>query len=96
MTTAVDQNGTIATPNERGNLIAPIAAMTQSAMQQHHRWAGTVSAVPDPASLIFDVSIFVRDRQRRGTLRFELPEFGILNFHRFSAETEALRHTNRS
>lgn len=28
MTTAVDQNGTIATPNERGNLITPVATVT--------------------------------------------------------------------
>ena len=37
MAAAVDQNGAIAAPHQRWNLIAPIATMTQTAMQQDHR-----------------------------------------------------------
>src|SRR5258705_2385446 len=71
--TTVYQNGTIAAPDYRWNLITPIAAVAESAVQQDHRRAGPVSGVPDPSTLVFDVAVVVRGRQRCGAVRFELP-----------------------
>ena len=62
MATAVDQNGTIAIPDQCWNLIAPIAAVAEAAMQQDYRGARTVSAVPDPRSIMLDIALSVRDR----------------------------------
>ena len=62
MATAVDQNGTIATPNQGRNLVTPIPTVAQSAMQQDYRGARTVSAVPDPRSIMLDIALSVRDR----------------------------------
>ncbi len=81
MATAIDQNGTIAAPHQRWNLITPIATVAKTAVQQDYRRTGPVRAVPDPGSLMFDVALIIGDGQWCGTVRFEFPEFVIVNFH---------------
>ena len=71
MAAAVDHNGTIALRDQSRNLVSPIAAVAQAAMQQDHRWANAVSAIPDAGCVIFDIALIVRDRKWRGAARFE-------------------------
>jgi hypothetical protein len=68
---AVDHNRSIAARDESGDLVSPIAAVAQTAMQQDHRWANAVSAIPDAGSVIFDIAQIARDRKWRGAARFE-------------------------
>jgi Segregation and condensation complex subunit ScpB len=76
--TAVYQNGTIATPAQRWNLITPIATMAEAAMQQDHGRAGPV---PDPSTVAFDVALIICDRQQRGAIRFKPAEVVVVSFH---------------
>jgi len=79
--TTVYQNGTIATPNQGWNLIAPIAAVAEAAMQQDYGRAGPVSSVPDPSTVAFDVPLIICDRQQRGAVRFKPAEVVVVRFH---------------
>ena len=67
----VDHNGTISVRDERGNLVSPIPAVAQTAMQQDHRWSNAVSAIPDAGCVSFDIALVVRDRKWRGAAGFE-------------------------
>ena len=88
VSTAVYQNGTIATADQRWNLITPIPTAAQAAVQQDHGRAGPVRCIPDPTAIVFDVALITRDRQRRGAVRFESAEIVVIRFH---SDLSALR-----
>jgi len=79
--TTVYQHGTIATFDQRRNLITPVATMAEAAMQQDHGRAKTVSPVPDTRSVVFDVSLTIRRRQRCGAVRFKRFEVVVVKRH---------------
>jgi hypothetical protein len=78
---AIDQNGPIAAPDQCRNLIAPIATVTEAAVEQNHRGAGSVSRVPDPSSVVFNVALATGDRQRWGAVGLELPQVVVELLH---------------
>jgi hypothetical protein len=49
-------------------------------MQQDHGRAGPVSCVPDPRTLVFDVSLIICDRQRLGAVRCKPAEVVVVRF----------------
>ena len=54
VTAAVDDNNAMSRGDQFGNLISPVAAMAEAAMQQHDRTAGAVARVPDPRAVVVD------------------------------------------
>jgi len=58
--TAVDEDDAAAGGEEVGKLIAPIAAVSEAAVQKDDGGAGAVGGVPDSGSLVFDVTLGVR------------------------------------
>jgi hypothetical protein len=80
---ALPRNASIAVLNCSGlwNLMTPIAAMAEAAMQQDHGRAGPVSRVPDPSTIAFDVALIFCNRQRRGAIRFKFAEVVVVGFH---------------
>jgi hypothetical protein len=67
--------------DQRGNLVAPIAAVAQATMQQDHGRTGPVSRVPDSRPVVLHVALIVCSRQGRGALLFENPEVVVVRFH---------------
>src|SRR5580698_3276393 len=94
MTAAVYENSAIAVTDKRWNLIAPIATMSEATVQQDQRRTRSVCGVPDSSVLVFDVTLFICDPQRRSALGFEFPKFVIVDFHsipdRFVPEQKSL------
>jgi hypothetical protein len=72
MAAAINKHGAVARANQPWNLITPIAAMAEAAMQQDHGKAGPVCRVPDPSTVIFNVALIAGDRQGGGTMRCEI------------------------
>jgi hypothetical protein len=66
--------------------MAPIATVTETAMQQDHRRTRSVGGIPDPSFLVFDVTMFGWIRQRWGAARFERNQVVIIDFHLISID----------
>ena len=81
MAAAVDEYGAMAGGGERRDLIAPIAAVAEPAMQQDHGRAGAIGRVPDAGAVIVHVALLACRRQRRSALRFEFFEVVVVWFH---------------
>lgn len=81
MAAAVDEHDTIAGAGQRRNLMAPVAAMAEAAMQQDHRRAGPVCCIPDASAVVFDVSLTGWRRQGWCTIRCEFFEAVVSKFH---------------
>ena len=69
MAAAVNQHGAMSGADQHGDLITPIAAMTQATMQQDHGRAGPIGSVPNSSAVMVHVAMTVRDRQGRGAMR---------------------------
>jgi hypothetical protein len=52
--------------------------MAHTTMQQNHGRTGPVNRVPDSSAIVVHVTLIACDRQRRGTLFFENPEFVVV------------------
>jgi hypothetical protein len=78
MAAAVNQHGAMARADQHVDLVTPIAAVAEATMQQDHRRAGPVCRVPDSSAVMVDIALVVRDWQRRGTMRFEIPEIVVV------------------
>lgn len=85
MTAAIDENGTIAACDQRGNLVCPVAAVAEAAVDKDDRRTGAVGAVPDLSAVVLDDALLVC-RRRRSAVGFELYEFVIVDFHAISVD----------
>ncbi len=74
MASAIDDHDEMAGTDQRGNLITPIPAMAEAAMQQDHGSAGPVCRVPDSRTVMAHVALIAGGRQRCSTVRFEMLE----------------------
>ena len=72
MAAAIDEHGAMARADQRRNLIPPIPAMSEAAVQQDHRKPGPISRVPDASAVVLHVAPIACDRQRRGAMRFKI------------------------
>jgi len=61
MATAIDEPDAIAGADKGRNLIAPVAAVAEAAMQQDDGRAGSLYCVPDPGPLVLYVAFLRRD-----------------------------------
>jgi len=75
---AIDEHRAMAGADQHWNLIAPIATVTEAAMQQDHGRAGPVCRVPDSSAVVFQVALIACDRQGRGAARFEVLEVVVV------------------
>ena len=78
MAAAIDEYGPIAGTRQGRNLITPITAVAETTMQHDHGRAGPKCRVPDSRALIVHIALIARDRQGRGTVRFEILEVVVV------------------
>ncbi len=64
MAAAVDQHHLVPRADQGGNLVAPIVAVGEPAMKQHHRRAGPIDGVVDLRAVMGDVALAPARRQR--------------------------------
>ena len=81
MASAVDKHGAIARGDHRRNLVAPVTAVPETAVQQDHRESEPVARIPDPSTVVLHVALAVRGRQRRSALRFEYLQVVVVCLH---------------
>ncbi len=68
---AVDHDRSIAGANQHRHLIPPVAGVAKATVEQDHGRPRPVGCVPDPGAVVLHIPLAIRDRQRRGALRFE-------------------------
>jgi hypothetical protein len=78
MAAAIDEHGPIAGAGQGRNLITPITAVAETIMQHDHGRAGPKCRVQDSRALVVHIALIVRDRQGRGTVRFEILEIVVV------------------
>jgi hypothetical protein len=66
--TAINDDGPVARSHECRNLIPPIAAMAEPAMQQDHRPADAEGRIPDAGAVVLDMALRNGGRQRSSTV----------------------------
>jgi glyoxylase-like metal-dependent hydrolase (beta-lactamase superfamily II) len=69
--TAIDHDGAAPGRYEGRDLMAPVAAVSQSTMRQHDWRAAAIARVPDTRAIVLHVLLLLRRRQWRRTVRFE-------------------------
>jgi hypothetical protein len=84
MSAAVNDNGAIAIPNQCWDLISPIPAVAEAAVQKYHGWTKPIVGVPDSRAVMIDMSLISKIWQRRGTFRFKFAEIVVVVFHCYS------------
>ncbi len=72
MAATIDDHRAMVRADQRWNLIAPIAAMAEAAMQKDHGRAGPECRIPDSSAVVIQVALLAGDRQGGGTMRFEI------------------------
>ena len=72
MTATIYDHSAMVRADQRWNLIAPIAAMAEAAMQKDHGRAGPECRVPNSSTVVINVALLACDRQGGGTMRFEI------------------------
>ena len=78
MAGAIDEYGPIAGTRQGRNLITAITAVAETTMQHDHGRARPKSRVPDSRALMVHIALVARDRQGRGTVRFEILEIAVV------------------
>ena len=72
MAATIDDHSAMARADQHWNLITPIAALAEAAMQKDYGRAGPECRVPDSGTFVVHVALLACDRQGGGTMRFEI------------------------
>ncbi|MNL78368.1 hypothetical protein D3C87_2047300 [compost metagenome] len=68
--------------DEIGNLITPVAAIAEPAMQQDDGWTSAITRIPDARAFVFDEALFVRLRKRWDAVAFKIGQIIVAKGHR--------------
>ena len=75
-----EHNATARTDQGR-NLVPPVPAVAEAAVEQDHRVARPVGREPYPCAVVVHVALFVGNGQRRGTVRHKARQVVVVRFH---------------
>src|SRR5438128_4860788 len=84
---AINENRAIARVEQSWNLIPPVAAVAQAAMQHDHGRARPVRGVPDSSTVVPDIALLIGRGQRRGALGLERSKVVVVSVHSRSSYT---------
>ncbi len=81
MAPAVDDDNLMAGIDQGRNLIAPIAAVSEPAMQENYGSAAAIGGIPDTRAIMIDMAFRLGMRQGCGPFGFEAVKLIVVKFH---------------